>query len=146
VFLAALGLVLVFNGVTRLFWKNRFNTALCVAPTCLIVGIGILWYLVILRRNRAGLTHRSDAAILTEWAVMFIVIAICSFWIATDYSIRVGQSRALQQADLIPGRPEAILFSEKDLHLDTNKVKVATCPNGPGVESAYHFRYEGWRC
>lgn len=141
--LAILGVLLVLNGAIRLFWKNPLNTALCVAPICLIVGIGLLWYLVLLRRNRIGLTHRSEAAILTEWAVMFTVVAISLFWIAADYSIRVGQSRALEQEAQLPGRPEAILFSEKDLHLDANDVTTTACRMGPDTESAYHFRYEG---
>ena len=63
-----------------------------MAPICVIVGVVLLWYLILLRRNRIQQIRRSDAAILSEWAVMFVLVAMSLFWIATDYSVAVGQT------------------------------------------------------
>jgi hypothetical protein len=143
--LTVIAILLLANGLTALYDGTRWvlNSGLCVAPICVIVGVVLLWYLILLRRNRIGQTSRSDAAILCEWAVMFILVAMSLFWIATDYSVAVGQTRARQQAELIPYRPEAILFSEKDLHLDDADVHKTVCTTAPGLQSAYNFRYDG---
>jgi hypothetical protein len=144
--LTVTGIVLLVNGLSRLVVITPFNRGLCVAPICIIVGVVLLWYLTLLRRSRlhaANPTPRSDAAVLSEWAVMFVLVAMSLFWLATDYSIAVGQTRARQAAAEIPSRPEVVLFSEKDLHLDGPDIRETKCSTGPDEESAYRFRYDG---
>jgi hypothetical protein len=141
--LTAVAIALLLNGLSALIVKTPLNGGLCVAPICVIVGVVSLWYLVLLRRNRIRQSHRSDAAILSEWAVLFVLVAMSLFWIATDYSVAVGQTRAHQAAAQIPYRPQVILFSEKDLHFDGADVRKTICATAPGSDSAYHFRYDG---
>lgn len=141
--LTVVAILLLLNGLSALMFKTPLNRGLCVAPICVIVGVILLWYLILLRRNRIQQTRRSDAAILSEWAVMFVLVAMSLFWIATDYSVAVGQTRARQAAAQLPYRPEVILFSDKDLHLDRAQVQQTVCTTAPGAESAYHFRYHG---
>jgi hypothetical protein len=144
--LTAIGILLLLNGLSRLVVITPVNRGLCVAPICIIVGIVLLWYLTLLRRSRLHAenpTPRSDAAVLCEWAVMFILVAMSLFWLATDYSVAVGQTRARQLAAEIPYRPEVVLFSEKDLHLDGTDIRETKCTTGPDSDSAYRFRYDG---
>ena len=141
--LTIIAILLLLNGLSFLVKQTPLNRGLCVAPICVIVGVVLLWYLILLRRNRIQQTRRSDAAILCEWAVMFVLVAMSLFWIATDYSVAVGQTRARQAAAQIPGRPEVILFSDKDLHLDGADIRKTVCASTPGSDSAYHFRYDG---
>ena len=74
---------------------------------------------------------------------MFVLVAMSLFWIATDYSVAVGQTRARQAAAQLPVRPAVILFSEKDLHLDGFDIRQTVCATPPGTDSAYRFRYDG---
>jgi hypothetical protein len=145
VIVAAVGVLLLLNGLSRLVVVTPLNRGLCVAPICIIVGVLLLWYVVLLRRNRLQeknpAARRSDAAVLCEWAVMFVLVAMSLFWIATDYSVAVGQTRARQAAAEIPYRPGVILFSDKDLHLTGTGVHEVACTGG--ADSAYHFRYDG---
>jgi len=144
--LTVIGILLLVNGLSRLVVVTPFNRGLCVAPICIIVGVVLLWYLTLLRRSRLHAenpTPRSDAAVLSEWAVMFVLVAMSLFWLATDYSIAVGQTRARQAAAEIPSRPEVVLFSEKDLHLDGPDIRETKCSTAPDAESAYRFRYDG---
>jgi hypothetical protein len=141
--LTVVAILLLLNGLSALVVKTPLNRGLCVAPICVIVGVVLLWYLILLRRNRIQQIRRSDAAILSEWAVMFVLVAMSLFWIATDYSVAVGQTRARQAAAQLPYRPEVILFSDKDLHLDRAEVRQTACTTAPNSESAYHFRYHG---
>jgi len=145
--LAVVGVLVLLNGLSRLLVVTPPNRGLCVAPICIIVGVVLLWYLVWLRRNRLQKEHptgrRSDAAVLCEWAVMFVLIAMSLFWIATDYSVAVGQTRARQAAAEIPYRPTVILFSEKDLHLNGSGIREVACVKDSGGDSAYRFRYDG---
>lgn len=142
--LAVVAILLLLNGLSAAFKKTWFlNRGVCVAPICVIVGVVLLWYLILLRRNRIGQTRRSDAAILCEWAAMFILVGMSLFWIATDYSVAVGQTRARQAAAQIPNRPQVVLFSDKDLHLDDPNVRKTVCTTAPGQQSTYNFRYDG---
>jgi hypothetical protein len=145
--LSTVAVLVLLNGLSRLVIVTPLNRGLCVAPICIIVGVALLWYLVLLRRSRLHeknpTARRSDASLLCEWAVMFVLVAMSLFWIATDYSVAVGQTRARQAAAEIPYRPAVILFSEKDLHLDGVDIRQAICATPPGSESAYHFRYNG---
>ena len=145
--LAAVGILLLLNGLSRLVIITPLNRGLCVAPICITGGVGLLWYLTLLRRSRLQeqnpISRRSDASVLCEWAVMFVLIAMSLFWIATDYSVAVGQTRARQSAAEVPHRPGVILFSEKDLRLDGSQVRETFCTSGPNSESAYRFRYDG---
>lgn len=143
----AIGILVLLNGLSRLVVVTPLNRGLCVAPICIIAGVVLLWYLTLLRRKRIQqedpTARRSDAAILCEWAVMFVLVAMSLFWIATDYSVAVGQTRARQFAAEIPSRPDVILFSEKDLHVDGSQIRETACTTGSESESAYHFRYDG---
>ena len=145
--LSTVAVLVLLNGLSRLVIVTPLNRGLCVAPICIIVGVAVLWYLVLLRRSRLHeknpTARRSDASLLCEWAVMFVLVAMSLFWIATDYSVAVGQTRARQAAAEIPYRPAVILFSEKDLHLDGVDIHQTICATPPGAESAYHFRYSG---
>jgi hypothetical protein len=145
--LVTVGILVLLNGLSRLVVITPLNRGLCVAPICVIIGVVLLWYLTLLRRSQIQeenpTAHRADAAILSEWAVMFVLVSMSLFWIATDYSVAVGQTRARQSAAEIPFRPGAILFSEKDLHLDGREIRETACATRPDSQSAYRFRYDG---
>ena len=100
--LSTVSVLVLLNGLSRLVIVTPFNRGLCVAPICIIVGVALLWYLVLLRRSRLRqknpTARRSDASLLCEWAVMFILVSMSLFWIATDYSVAVGETRARQAA------------------------------------------------
>lgn len=83
---------------------------------------------------------RSEAAGVLEWTILFILIGISMFWIATDYAAAVGRSRAQQAAAEIPTSAGIVIYSEKDLHLSGPDMRKVEC--GP-ESSAYRFRYDG---
>jgi len=145
--LTALGILLLLNGLSGLFKSTPLNRGLLVAPICMIVAVIMLWYLVLLRRNRLHeknpTARRSDAAVLAEWAVIFVLVALSLFWIANDYSAAVGETRARQAAAGLRSGPAIVLFSEKDLHLDGTGIREAVCSKSADSESAYRFRYDG---
>ncbi|WP_154674042.1 hypothetical protein [Nakamurella lactea] len=146
--LVGIGILLLLNGLSRLVVITVFNRGLCVAPMSVIVGILLIWYVIVLRRRRRWerdptAPRRSEAANIAEWAVMFVLIAMSLFWIATDYSVAVGQTRARQLAAEMPVQPGVVLFSEKDLQLSSSEIRTTECSNSLGAESAYRFRYDG---
>lgn len=147
--MTVVAVALVFNGVSRIYVVTPLNSGLCVAPLSIIVGVGVLGYVVVVRRRRLRELHpdtppRTEAATFMEWATIFVLVGITLFWIATDYSVAVGQTRARETAAEIPSRPRVVVYSEKDLHLSTSDVRVVECRSpDPAAGSAYRFRYDG---
>ncbi|QBS39284.1 hypothetical protein [Nocardia sp. CS682] len=147
--IAVLALAVLLNGVSRVFVVTPLNDGLCVAPVSIIIGVLVLWALVVQRRNRlrAQLPEdappRSTAAAVSEWAILFTVVGISLFWIAADYSVAVGQTRAGEWAAQLPTSPQVVIYSEKDLHLSRSDVQMTPCHTDPTAGSAYRFRYDG---
>ncbi|WP_107657066.1 hypothetical protein [Nocardia suismassiliense] len=148
--IAVLAVAVLLNGVSRVFVVTALNDGLCVAPVSIIIAVLVLWALIVQRRNRlrAQLPEtaplpRSQAAAVTEWAILFAVIGINLFWIAADYSIAVAQSRASEWAAQLPTSSQVVIYSEKDLHLSHSDVQKARCDTDPTAGSAYRFRYDG---
>ena len=133
---AVLGVLLVLNGISALFVATIFNQGLAVAPLCIAIGIGILFYVL----------HRSATAgpgwlAVMEWLAVFVLVGLSLFWAAFDYSAAVGRSRAAQFVAELPGSPEAMVYSESRLNLNAPGVTEVRCAGDP--ELAYGFRYDG---
>lgn len=131
-----LGVLLVANGISALFVATILNHGLAVAPLSFAIGIGILFHLL----------HRSVTAgpgwlAVTELLAVFVLVSLCLFWAAFDYSAAVGRSRAAQFVGELTEAPEAIVYSESRLHLDAPGVGEVRCAGDP--ELAYGFRYDG---
>ncbi|MFI2281226.1 hypothetical protein [Nocardia beijingensis] len=142
------GAVLV-NGLSRIYVVTPLNKGLCVAPVSIIAGVLTFWLLVVLRRERLRESRPStapppaQAVAVVEWVILFLMVGINLFWIATDYSVAVGQTRAREWAAQLPTSPQVIIYSEKELHFSGPDVRTTTCATEPGTESAYRFRYDG---
>ncbi|WP_157171092.1 hypothetical protein [Nocardia araoensis] len=138
--------IVLGNGLTRLLFITPVNDGLGVAPVSIIAGVALLWYVTLQRRQQLrernpDMPQSSEAAGIIEWTILFIVIGISLFWVATDYSAAVGRSRALLAAAEIATQPEVVVYSEKDLHLSSTDVRKVEC--GPAEGSAYRYRYDG---
>ncbi|MGQ4601220.1 hypothetical protein [Nocardia sp. R6R-6] len=142
------GAVLV-NGLSRIYVVTPLNKGLCVAPVSIIAGVLVLWLLVVLRRQRlrerlpATATLPSAAAGVAEWVILFTMVGINLFWIATDYSVAVGQTRAREWAAQLSTSSHVIIYSEKQLHLSRSDVRTTVCGTDSDAGSAYRFRYDG---
>ncbi|MGV9336494.1 hypothetical protein [Nocardia sp. NPDC003726] len=147
--IAVIAAAVFLNGLSRIYVVTPLNDGLCVAPVSIIVGVLVLWLLVVRRRNRLRESQpepaasQPQAAAVAEWSILFIMVGISLFWIATDYSVAVGQTRAREWADQLPTSPQVIVYSEKDLHLSPSDVRMTICSTGPATDSAYRFRYDG---
>lgn len=147
---AVVAIAVLANGLSRIYVVTPLNSGLCVAPISVIAGVLLLWWLVVLRRKRlrerrpASEVPSSPAAAVVEWAILFTMVGISMFWIATDYSVAVGQTRAQEWADQLSTSSEVIIYSELDLHLSRSDVRTTPCTTPPdGATSAYRFRYDG---
>lgn len=141
---AGIALGLVINGLLRMVgvvWPP--NSGLCVAPTCVVVGVLLLWYLSSSRRRRGMGESRSEGVVVAEWAMIFVLVGISLFWIATDYSVAVGQTRARQAEAQLATRPGVIIYSERDLQLMGPGVTETVCSTVDDVVPAYLLRYDG---
>ncbi|MEV6320720.1 hypothetical protein AB0M45_05905 [Nocardia sp. NPDC051787] len=147
--IAVIAAAVLVNGVSRIYVVTPLNKGLCVAPLSIIAGVLVLWMLVVLRRKR--LRERlpttapppSQAATVAEWTILFIMVGINLFWIATDYSVAVGQTRAREWAAQLSTSSHVIIYSEKDLHLSRSDVRTTACGTDGSTGSAYRFRYDG---
>lgn len=137
------------NGLSRMYFVTPLNSGLCVAPISIIVGVLMLWLLVVQRRNRQreaqpeATPPQPPPAAIAEWSILFIMVGISLFWIATDYSVAVGQTRAREWAAQLPAQSHVVIYSEKDLHLPKTDVRTTVCKSEPDTESAYRYRYDG---
>ncbi|WP_330231246.1 hypothetical protein OHA40_01375 [Nocardia sp. NBC_00508] len=147
--IAMIAAAVIVNGVSRIYVVTPLNKGLCVAPVSIIASVLVLWLLVVLRRKRlrerrpATAPPPSQAATVAEWAILFTMVGINLFWIATDYSVAVGQTRAREWAAQLPTSSHVIIYSEKDLHLSRSDVRTTTCGTDGSTGSAYRFRYDG---
>ncbi len=144
--LTAIAVLVLAFGLSRLFFVFPLNNMLGAAPLSVIAGVGLLWYVVLQRRQRLRdrdpeAPPRSEAAAVIEWTILFVVVGISLFWIATDYSAAVGSSRAQLSTAEIPYSPGVVVYSEKDLHLSSADVRKVACD--PADNSGYRFRYDG---
>lgn len=83
------------------------------------------------------------AASVAEWSILFVVLGLSLFWIATDYSVAVGQTRAREWAAQLRDQSGVVIYSEKDLHLSRTDVRTTDCHPDPSIPTAYRFRYDG---
>lgn len=147
--IALVGAAVLVNGLSRIYVVTPLNKGLCVAPVSIIAGVLVFWLLAVLRRKRlrerlpAAAPPPSQAAAVAEWVILFIMVGINLFWIATDYSVAVGQTRAREWAAQLPTGSHVIIYSEKELHLSGSDVRTTSCGADPGTGSAYRFRYDG---
>ncbi|MEU0090892.1 hypothetical protein [Kribbella sp. NPDC006257] len=130
--LGGLGLLSVFVEPLR----DRIELA---APLGLACGVLLLSYRVHLSRPPAS-ADVLDLRRVVEWAGVFVVVGICLFWAATDYSSAVGRSRAEQFVAEMPGYPGAVVYSTGGLNLHAPGVTETRCG---GTDPLYRFRYDG---
>jgi hypothetical protein len=71
-----------------------------------------------------------------------IVVAAAMFWWVGDFAAVVGRGLAYRIADDVGKLPGVVVYSEKNLQIDTPGVHVTTLSS---EASAYAFRYDGLR-
>ncbi|MBF6220765.1 hypothetical protein IU479_21925 [Nocardia abscessus] len=146
--IAVPAVVVALNGLSGIFWTTPLNRGFLVAHLCTLIGTVVLWSVVVaLRRDRRerdpSAPVRSEAALLTEWAVLFAIVGLTLFALATDYSAAVGKTQARRVAAHLGKEPNVVVYSDKDLFLASNDVRKVECGNRAGSEPAYRFRYDG---
>jgi hypothetical protein len=150
--IVVIAVAVLVNGLSRIYVMTPLNRGLCVAPISVIAGTLVLWLMSVRRRARRPGRSLSDgpaaqvqalAASAAEWSVLFAVVGLSLFWIATDYSVAVGQTRAREWASQVLYQPGVVIYSEKDLHLARTEVRTTDCHPDAAIPAAYRFRYDG---
>jgi hypothetical protein len=83
---------------------------------------------------------QSPGLIVAQRVVTYLLVTFGLFWAVGDYSHEVGTRQAFEAAAQIPVKPDAILYSTRNLDLDVDGVQQILC-NRPGA--AYTYRYTG---
>jgi hypothetical protein len=138
------GLALVLNALSRLFWETWVNTAPAVAPLGLTAGVLLLAWAVHRRRSQSlstgGIITRRPWVSVVEWASVFLLVGLSLFWAANDYSAAVGGARARELVASLSNQPNVILYSERSLSMNVPGVRETRCADS---QAAYRFRYDG---
>ncbi|WP_067540800.1 hypothetical protein [Nocardia crassostreae] len=139
---AAVGGLLLLNGLSQLQFDTPLNRGLGVAPACVIAGLLLLWAAV--RARRRELAAGSATPVRTtnplEWTLVVLLVAGSFFWGATAYSMAVGKGRAIRFEQSIAAAARLTVYSEKALEFNAPGVTGTACTD-PG--SAYRYRYDG---
>ena len=138
--LLLVGLALVVVAVAGARDIAAFATDPELPGLCLIVGVLLLAYVVHLQRSTGPARRSSTAALVAEWAAVFMLVGIGSFWAAGNYASGVGSGRAVQIEHLLPSTPDAVVYSEKSLGLQVAGVSEHVCA---ADDAAYRYRYDG---
>ncbi|MFQ6394531.1 hypothetical protein ACLMAJ_13825 [Nocardia sp. KC 131] len=137
------GGLLVLNGLSRLWFRTWINRPLGVAPSCVIIGLLLMWGVVVSRRRRlateSATTVRPTAPV--EWGLIFLLVGGSFFWGATDYSLAVGRGRAIEfEKETLRRAPGLTVYTEKPLELNVAGVRRIACTD---ASAAYRYRYDG---
>ncbi|WP_327350512.1 hypothetical protein [Streptomyces sp. NBC_01304] len=79
-------------------------------------------------------------AVLAEWAVVFVLVALGLVWAASDYATQVGTVRAVHYASTLAAEPSAVLYSKDSLSISAPGVRETHCR---APRAAYGYRYDG---
>ncbi|MFC9896465.1 hypothetical protein ACFVMC_22485 [Nocardia sp. NPDC127579] len=131
----ALGLLLLLNGLSQLWFQTPLNRGVGVAPFCLVAGLLLLWNVVRARRIQLG-----AATDPVEWGLIFLLVGGSFFWGATAYSLEVGKGRAARIEQTLANAATLTLYTEKSIDLGVAGVRRTACTE---PESAYRYRYDG---
>ncbi|WP_246350764.1 hypothetical protein [Nocardia barduliensis] len=140
---AITGGLLLLNGLSQLWFDNPLNWTIGVAPSCLIVGLLLLWGVVRLRRRQLAAASATAPSTTTplEWGLVFLLVAGSFFWAATDYSLAVGIGRAQRyESETLRTAPGLTIYAEKALDLKAPGVTETACTR---ADSVYRYRYDG---
>lgn len=133
---ALAGVILLSVAMVGLSWPATFMSAPEIPGLFLAVGVLLLAYAVRLRRSGPP----SGAAAVSEWAAVFVVVAVGLFWAVGNYAIAVGTSRGQQIEQELAAAPDAVLYSVHELYLTAPGITRSVC--GQSAES-FRYRYAG---
>ncbi len=145
--LAAVGAVAFIVGVAFYNDETPTDTVLLLTPLCLLAGLGLVSYAVLIdRRRRAGpptgRANSSGAAPVAPLSIILVSLLLMAglVWEVANYADVKGRQLGQFVADQLAFRPGVVVYSEKRLQIDQPGV-TETRFDEP--DSAYRFRYEG---
>jgi hypothetical protein len=145
--LAAVGAVAFVAGVVFYNDETPTDTVLLLTPLCLVAGLGLVSYSVLVdRRRRAGPStgnaNPSAAGPVAPLSVILVSVLLMAglVWEVANYADIKGRQLGEFVADQLAFRPGVVVYSEKRLQIDQPGV-TETRFDEP--DSAYRFRYEG---
>lgn len=133
---AAVGVLLCANGLSRILVRTPLNSRLAVAPLSLTAGVALLTWTV----RRLTLGEAQAGAEITgtlEYLAIYVLVGLSLFWATNDYAAAVGRARAAQFVRELPSYPETIVYSRQALNL--SGVPAVRCRD---PDAAYGFRYD----
>jgi hypothetical protein len=83
-----------------------------------------------------------NAGVNLRRGLIAALVLIATFWTVTDLAYRQGIATARLVEQVLPLEPQAVVYSNKDLHMPGPDVGIAVLS---GKDTAYHFRYNGLR-
>jgi hypothetical protein len=88
------------------------------------------------QQERSG---RRRAMSVPQAAFTFILVSVGLFWATNDYSLAVGESRAIEYQQALPTMPEAVLVSTEPLGVTIPGVTETACDH----DGKPSYRYDG---
>jgi hypothetical protein len=117
-----------------------------VSPLSLAASAALMEYSVLIAVRYASLPAAMrallHAGVGLRRGLLAALVLIAIFWAVTNLAQERGTTNARLAELALPLQPQAVVYSEKDLHLPGPGVAVT---NLNGDNSAYRFRYNGLR-
>jgi hypothetical protein len=138
----AISIVLAAIGILGLYGEPRgVWSPLSLAAAVLILEYG-LW-----TASRHGALPAKIELLIHPGAdlrrgLIAALAVVATFWAVTDIADERGRATARLVEKSLPLQPQAVVYSEKDLHLPVPDAAVTPLD---GDETAYRFRYNGLR-
>ncbi|MBA9001948.1 hypothetical protein [Thermomonospora cellulosilytica] len=138
--MTVIGVVLTVEGVVSLLYRPwPFRLHQMAPPLLLGVGVVLIASANRLARPRTAARGVSTTAI-AEWAVVFSMISMASFWAVNEYAAIVGEHQAQRYVRMLPHYPMAVVYSKRRLSLTAPGISETTCDDR---RAAYRYRYVG---
>jgi hypothetical protein len=83
-----------------------------------------------------------EAGVNLRRGLIAALVLVATFWTVTDLAYEQGIATARLVEQILPLEPQAVVYSDRDLHLSGPDIGVTALG---GKDTAYHFRYNGLR-
>lgn len=144
---AALGLCSLAVGLAGIGLLGLYGELPGLASSLSLAAAGLLleysaWLAGAFAAPRPWLHAVINAGVNLRRGLIAALVLTATFWAVTDLAYDQGIATARLVEQSLPLEPQAVVYSDKDLHLPGPDVGLTVIG---GKDTAYHFRYNGLR-